>query len=542
MTRNRWQVVLVHGLLIACADAMILRARMPWLAASAVGLLGVSAMAAEVVSAQRWQRFWAGAAGLAWLSSLLVPLSWLRMDFGPFEEAYFALLAWLIAAVVLPANHPLLIGRLGERRKLPVLTCALFCSAAWLVMAYAENRRGAFFCGVLANMTLLVLSKLWLKLPGPLLQAVNTVLLLLAGLSVVDVFIRPSQRLDVNLDMRRPYYSYAFARKYPVLFDRWWKLFLEEWGRMGEGISELSRDPKLPFRLRPNSHARLFQSQVWINSHRFRGKELRSEADHPYRIVVLGESTTFGCTLYAQDKPWTEWLEDFFKERVKTRRPVEVINAGIPSFHIRHNLYRFDADILPAKPDMLVSYHGSNGFGFLQNSPPVDLSESAPAYVDRPWKLLADCEYRVKLLRFKQRHHLLFIDHPAAITNVMQTGYAEAYRQLIQVARTNGIRLVLANYSMAVNRRSDSDVIAFYGQVFTAADWTIQLNEAHSELVEGLCREHPELGFVDTHPQLDGVHEKFIDLVHFTEAGRRQIAENVFAGIKRMVEQDCGEK
>ena len=44
----------------------------------------------------------------------------------------------------------------------------------------------------------------------------------------------------------------------------------------------------------------------------------------------------------------------------------------------------------------------------------------------------------------------------------MQTEYATCYRRLIEVTRTNGIRLVLANYSMAVNRQSDSDVVEIH--------------------------------------------------------------------------------
>jgi len=52
--------------------------------------------------------------------------------------------------------------------------------------------------------------------------------------------------------------------------------------------------------------------------------------------------------------------------------------------------------------------------------------------------------------------------------------------------------------------------------------------------------EHPEVCFVDTHPHLDGDHEKFIDLIHFTGAGDRQLAENIFTAIRGVLEHDVG--
>jgi hypothetical protein len=45
---------------------------------------------------------------------------------------------------------------------------------------------------------------------------------------------------------------------------------------------------------------------------------------------------------------------------------------------------------------------------------------------------------------------------------------------------------------------------------------------------------------VDTHPHLDGEHEKFIDIIHLTGDGNRQLAENVFAGIRGVLEKDLG--
>ena len=60
----------------------------------------------------------------------------------------------------------------------------------------------------------------------------------------------------------------------------------------------------------------------------------------------------------------------------------------------------------------------------------------------------------------------------------------------------------------------------------------------HSRLVEQIAQQHPGICLVDTHPHLDGEHERFVDLVHLTQEGRQQLAETFYAAIKPILEQD----
>ena len=118
----------------------------------------------------------------------------------------------------------------------------------------------------------------------------------------------------------------------------------------------------------------------------------------------------------------------------------------------------------------------------------------------------------------------------------MATSYAQLYRQLIQMAATNHIRLALATYSMAVNDRSDPALVEFYQGGYPLAPWQIQANLVHSIIVQKIAVEHPEVCFVDTHPHLDGEHDKYIDLVHFAPAGDQQLAETFFAALRPLLE------
>jgi lysophospholipase L1-like esterase len=161
-------------------------------------------------------------------------------------------------------------------------------------------------------------------------------------------------------------------------------------------------------------------------------------------------------------------------------------------------------------------------------------------YEERPLKLAADFEYRIKVMRFLNRESQALHNRPAG-ANPMETKYAEAYRQLIQIAATNGIRLMLANYSMPVTWKSGPAVIDFYQGGFRdpVPGW-IKANLIHSQILQQLASQHPEVCLIDTHPHLDGEHEKFTDLMHFTQEGRRQLAENIFAGIRKTIENDIG--
>jgi lysophospholipase L1-like esterase len=214
---------------------------------------------------------------------------------------------------------------------------------------------------------------------------------------------------------------------------------------------------------------------------------------------------------------------------------VEVVNAGFPMITLKGNLARLPRDVLPLKPDLIISYHGYNGFNMIQRSLPLPFALDPPVYKARPLKLLANCEYRLRLLLAARHERALLALHPASITHPLETEYADLYGQLIDLAQTNGIRLALCTYAMAVNRNSDPDVIRFYQRRFPSVFWMIKANEVHSLIVKQLTERHPETVFVDACPGLDGDHRRFVDLMHFTPQGSGQLAETIFAAITNVL-------
>jgi lysophospholipase L1-like esterase len=528
---------LLQTFLLGCALLLGTWVRLPAAAMAGFGLAAAALISPALAPAPA--RGWREGAALAvlWLGSLT---SWISGAFGDIAwDSYYAALAGLMAlAVWLTARR--MGGGIWQTRWNAAVMAWLLCGAfLWLGAGYFQNQWGDFYAGLLAVLACLVLCRRWFRWGAVGAQAINTLILLLVGLPVLDLAVQPQSRMTVRPETCRLYYSYTAAKGDPEAFGRWQEYYSSQFDHLGHDLFMADPKSKLPFRLRPGGHTTMVRCPISINSLGFRGPEIAAAKEGLYRIVALGESTTFGMTLQPEDKPWPELLEQIIRQRLKTRRPVQVINAGVPAYNICHNVSRLPCEILPLRPDMIISYHGANGFRMLNSSVLPALGPAPPVYRERPVKLAAEAEHRWRAWLFQCHARRRYVSaHPPAV-HPLETQYAAAYRQLIECARTNGIRLALANFSMAVNPASDPRVIDFYqGGGTRAAYGFMPANEVHSLIVSQLAAEHPEVCSIDTHPHLDGEHEKFIDLIHFNGEGERQLAENIFAGIRQTLEKD----
>ena len=511
---------------------------MPWLGIAGLVLLTLCLMVGQYASAAKREGLYRGALAAAWLFALVVPCTVLLVAPAFTLDSYYAIIAWVVAASLLPACNLVSDASLRKRWLMLAMIWVFFGNSVWIAFSYASNWTLGFHSGLGLMLAWLILWRVWFR-PGALvIQVLNTAILVCIGVPLADLLFRPSHRFDTRPQTGINYYSYERARKNPRAFAQWWQYYLSQWDQMGKTVFVPDPERRLPFRLVPGASAPFFESQIRINSLGFRGKEVSFEKGNAYRIVTIGESTTFGCTLKAADETWPALLEQLIMDRLKPGRPVQVVNAGVPSYHLEHNLHRFAKEILPLKPDMIISYHGYNGFELVKDALQCPRPRRAPAYTARPIKLLADSEYRLKLRFWKKRHVLDLARRERKLIDPMETQYARAFRELIDICETNHIRLVLSTFSMAANGKSEPDLVEFYRDPFFAIHWEIEANEALSGIVKELVREHPEISLVDTQPQLDGKDQYFIDLVHFTQPGRDLMAETFFAGIRTSLESD----
>jgi lysophospholipase L1-like esterase len=545
---------LAQFFLVGCTATLGIWLRTPQLCLFGTILSTVAATIGGLAEAKRRKAFVRWTKAIIAANALLIPIAFLfpKIQVATLDNLY-AVVAWTVAAAIVVTDLLAKKSRDADSAKSQsniqsepnprwrqlALVWGAFGTILWLSASYSQNQPLAFHAGLAITIGWLLLFKLWFRLPTLFIQIVNTLILLSIGLPLVDVLLRPSNRLDDRPETRKRYYSYDAAKKNPVAFNRWWKYYNEQWDQLFKNIALPDPSGLTPYRLRPGSSADFFQTRVTINSKGFRGKEIPAEKGPAFRIVAIGESTTFGVTMNADDKPWPELLEEMIRTRLKPTRPVEVINAGVPAHTLEHTLSRLQSDILPLKPDMIICYHGFNGFYLLYDSLPHADGPRPPKYQPRPLKLLADAEHGLKMARY--RNALLAPTQrnpPRAVADPMISRYAFAYRHLIEAARTNKIRLAIATFSMAANSKSDDAIKEFYRPGFPLVHLQVQANTLHALMVRQLTKTNPDVDLVDTQPRLDGYHEKFIDLMHLTQEGRQEVAEAFFAGIQKTV-QEC---
>ena len=533
-------VALLQSLMAGFAFIMAVLVRTPFCCIAGMALLSGAAITASLPYG-RVNPFRERCVAAAWAGALLVLGGAMFARNTVFLDDYYVLIGALTAVTLFMAGGGKQDNPGKKHWKMLGLTWAFCTSAGWLANSHLLDREGEFYGALLANVALLVLYRLEFRPRAIGIQTVNTLILLLIGFPIVDLFLRPHTKADVYSNPQK-YYSYERSKKDPFAQGNWTRYFDEQWLAMSRNIMLHAAGENVPFTMRPDSRCVLFQSSVVINHRGFRGPEIPEDKGNAYRIVALGESTTFGVTLMPEDRPWPEILQDMIRDRLKLARPVAVINAGVPGYDLRANLSRMEHEILPLKPDMIISYHGLNGFHLIDGDLPLSYARPPPAYVDRPLKLLGDFEYAVKSARYKKNLVRTKPKRPTATGDPMDSKYAQAYTQLIDIARTNGIRLVLANYSMAVNSHSDPDVISFYRDTRPYIEQEIKANVAHTAIIQQLGKLHPEVTLVDTQPQFDGQHQYFIDVMHFTQAGRQHMAEVFFTAIRNTLEQELGEQ
>jgi lysophospholipase L1-like esterase len=453
------------------------------------------------------------------------------------SDVWFSGLAWLVAFSISPLSRQSIRSASLQWKLLVTVwvTAGVLLSVA---SGYAWDRLVAFYVGLGGAIALGLIVLLWFRFPMILKQLTLTGILMILGLPLVDCVRGLSPRIERERESIEKFHSYEAARKDPEAYMEWHAYATRQWMAFEKVGLIRKRVGMLPYRLRPNTRAKLYKSDVVINSLGFRGKEFSPHKTNTYRIVTLGESTTFGVTVTPEHHPWPEILEQLIQNRLNPPKPVEVINAGVPGRTLPQNLYRLREEIVNYEPDMLISYHGYNGFFLLDAAIPSASGPPPPAYQPRPSKLLADVEYHIRLSSYRRSRMGGLNSYKPSFAEPLQSRYADEYRELIRICNEHRIQLVLANYSMAVRPDSDPGVIEFYRGGFPSVYTQIRANVAHSMVLEQLASKHPDVCFVDTHPGLDGEHTNFIDLVHFDKSGEQKMAEAFFAKISPLIERD----
>ena len=119
-------------------------------------------------------------------------------------------------------------------------------------------------------------------------------------------------------------------------------------------------DPELFWSLKPNLDIVFEGVQINTNSDGLRGKELQPKQAGEYRILSLGESTTFGIGVHNHET-YTALLPEMLKQKYPSLN-FNSINAGVSAWSSFQSLVFLKNRGLKLKPDLLLFYHEMNDY------------------------------------------------------------------------------------------------------------------------------------------------------------------------------------
>lgn len=119
-------------------------------------------------------------------------------------------------------------------------------------------------------------------------------------------------------------------------------------------IHQASENKKLAYELVPNSMGVILGANVKINSIGLRDYECLINKPHDvYRIIVLGDSWTFGTGIALEDT-YAKQLEQLLNAKPSLMR-YEVINAGVGGFNtVREIEFMKEKKLLELNPDLVI--------------------------------------------------------------------------------------------------------------------------------------------------------------------------------------------
>ncbi len=128
-----------------------------------------------------------------------------------------------------------------------------------------------------------------------------------------------------------------------------------EMSRYAADVKQKSDNPKIGHVHTPNARAHLMGVDVSINSDGFRDEEYDSQRNEKYRIVVLGDSLTFGWGVEKEDT-----FEVLLEEMLSESRPTEMINFGHGNYNTEQQVNLFKEKGLKYNPDKVVVFYFIN--------------------------------------------------------------------------------------------------------------------------------------------------------------------------------------
>lgn len=287
----------------------------------------------------------------------------------------------------------------------------------------------------------------------------------------------------------------------------------------GQWRERYEPDPLLFWKLRPHL---VEDGRPFTNSLGLRGPEVPDKAADEFRILSLGESSTFGWEV-AYGETYSAVLES--RLRTVGARRVRVVNAGVPSYTSFQGYHYLRVRGVELEPDAVLLYFGANDFTPLT----FRATRSAPWAEDRG---MTDRELFAKRKRPLVRLGSRLLEHSnfyrlIALREPTGTARPDVSRTRSRVPTADRLE-ILADFRSLCEERGIRLVVVI--------PWYREFR-MHAGLLRDFSRE-TGVPLVDLPAALDGLpgprERWFLDDFHPNAEGHRMIAQAIEEALRAL--------
>jgi lysophospholipase L1-like esterase len=283
-------------------------------------------------------------------------------------------------------------------------------------------------------------------------------------------------------------------------------------------------DAELEWKLKPN-----YQNEargIYINSQGFKGEELLEKEGKIYRIVALGDSTTFGV---GQGYPQIlQQLLNQFKSQDCASK-FEVVNAGVEGYNSEQISLHFQRDVLPLKPDMILIYAGWND---LYGTDPENKDNQVRA--DSTFNRLLEYSFVLKAATkivyefILPNFEIITAERRQLYATFVPDEFLTNYQRIVLLARQNNIQVVSLTLPSPLGAEDAAQYEALFHYPHYTQDrqlLTTLWRSYNRAIVENArSQDIPLIDLAQAIELLSGESQYFFDTLHFYEEGYRIVA------------------
>ena len=339
----------------------------------------------------------------------------------------------------------------------------------------------------------------------------------------------------------------------PAGFFKWWNFYVGEVVRTNKIIFNVDNSGQpddqgiYPYKPIPNAHAAFYLGNIIINNHGYRGDDFFIPKRNNFRILTIGDSVTFGQSLFPDSRPWPAVLQALIRTRLRCKQTIEVVNGGVNGYHLKNSIDQIERDKNLVEPDLVLSYVGWNSMADLGVYPPamtlpqINWSKKDSVLPRVKWYAKKALVTIINEEIANLKHLYPFEKNENSNAQLIKTARKgllyKNYKQLIEQSKRYNFKLVLLSVNTAVTPESPEYAKRFYEDPWPGLRSIIKQVEIHNELIQDIAHNEKNVLYFDTSKGLKGHYDsnKFIDVVHFSPAGDQTLAENIFNKIRPLL-------